>query len=214
MREIKRLPEPQILIDKKQEWLDKLLASGAKRPDSSKYAHIEVKTQLNSMSFHKCFYCEMKLKGQPKEIDHHIEVSVDKNLSFEWTNLYLACDNCNGKIPHSTIAITDTLDPCIDSDDKIKEHITFNKEYIEAKNNSPLGLRTIQKYRLEKELLDDRRRKQLQNFFELLIEIKENQIKENGRGMTTEEKNAIHRFKQKDHSFSLMFELLIEKYDL
>jgi len=46
MRKIKRLPEPQILIDKKQEWLDKLLASGEKRPDSSKYAHIQVKIQL------------------------------------------------------------------------------------------------------------------------------------------------------------------------
>ena len=214
MRELKRLPEPQILIDKKQEWLDKFLVSQNKRPQNSQYAHKFVKIQLNSMSFSKCFYCETKLKGQRKEVDHHIEVSVDKNLSFEWNNLYLACDNCNNKIPHSTIPITDALNPCIDSDEKIKLHLSFNDEMIEPKNNSPLGLLTIQKYRLDTELLDTRRLKQLKQFHKLFIEISLKQIKENRNFLTKEEVNAIHRFKQKDHSFSLMFELLIEKYDL
>ena len=82
MRGVSRLPEPQILIDRKALWLANFLASGNLRPDSSKYAHASVKADLNSMSFHKCFYCESKLKGEPKEVDHHIEVSVDKNFAF------------------------------------------------------------------------------------------------------------------------------------
>jgi uncharacterized protein (TIGR02646 family) len=214
MRGIERLPEPQILIDKKEIWLNNFIATGNKRPDSSKYAHDSIKMQLNSMSFNKCFYCETKLKGQSKEVDHHIEVSVNKNLSYEWTNLYLSCDNCNNKIPHSNIAIEEALDPCNNTDDTIKEHLTFSKEIIEPKNNSELGLKTIQKYRLDTELLDNRRLKQINIFLEVLVAIRTNQVFENRSKLTDDELNTIYRFKSRDNSFSRMFEVLIEKYEL
>jgi hypothetical protein len=214
MREIGRLPEPQILVDRKQTWLTKFLNSGNKRPDSSKYAHVSVKIQLKSMSFHKCFYCESKLKGEPKEVDHHIEVSVNKNLAYDWNNLFLACDNCNNKIPHNIISIHDVLNPCTDSDTFIQEHLTFNKELIEPKNNSHLGLKTIQKYRLDTELLDNRRLKQIQLFSDVLLEIKDKQIKEGRQTITNEEQILIHSFKRIDNPYSLMFKVLIEKNGL
>lgn len=50
MRGLTRLPEPNILNTKKAIWTANFLASGKNRPDSSKYAHSEIKTQLNSMS--------------------------------------------------------------------------------------------------------------------------------------------------------------------
>ncbi|KGK29177.1 MULTISPECIES: HNH endonuclease [unclassified Cellulophaga] len=214
MRGLQRLPEPQILIDRKVTWLSNFLASGKKRPDSSKYAHNSIKIQLNSISHNKCFYCETKLKGKRKEVDHHIEVSVDKSFSFQWTNLFLSCDNCNNKIPHSTISINDALNPCANTDIEIKEHITFNDEIIEPRNNSQLGLSTIKKYRLDNELLDTRRLKSLKMFYKLIYEIKNNQVIENRNTLTTEELNAIHKFKMPNNSFSLMFDVLIEKYNL
>ena len=214
MRGLQRLPEPQILIDRKVTWLSKLVASGKTRPDSSKYAHESVKIQLNSMSFNKCLYCETKLKGKRKEIDHQIEVSVNINLSFEWTNLFLSCDNCNNKIPHSTISISDTLNPCIHSDEEIMEHITFDDEIIKPKNNSLFGLKTIQKYRLDTEILDTRRLKSLKLFYKLILEIKKNQVNESRNTLTPEELNAINQFKMINHSYSLMFRILIEKNDL
>jgi len=214
MRGLQRLPEPQILIDKKDIWLTNFLASGKKRPDSSKYAHKSIKTQLNSMSFNKCFYCETKLKGRRKEVDHHIEVSIDPNLAYEWTNLYLSCDNCNNKIVHSTISINDTLNPCSNTDEEIMAHLTFDDEMIEPKNNSPLGLKTIQKYRLDTEILDTRRLKSLKIFYKLIVEIQENQINEGRDFLTEEEINAINRFKTINNSFSLMYSVIIEKYNL
>lgn len=214
MRAIQRLPEPAILAKKKEEWLNKLLTSGKTRPDSSKYAHKTVRAQLNSMSYHKCFYCEMQLKGQPKEVDHHIEVSVDKTLSYEWENLYLSCDNCNGKIPHSTIPIQDVLDPCRDLQEKIDAHLTFQNEFIQPKNNSELGLLTIQKYRLDTELLDNRRRKQLQIFHQTLIHIQFAQLADSRNALTDEERNILNSFKRKDYSFSRMFEVVLEQYGL
>ena len=190
------------------------MASGKNRPDSSKYAHSEIKTQLNSMSHTKCFYCETKLKGITKEVDHHIEVSVDKNLSYEWTNLNLSCDSCNNKIPASVIQITDALNPLVNTDSEIEQHLTFDDEFIEPLNNSVLGLQTIIKYRLDSEVLDTRRLKKLKDFHKVILQIRENQVRENRDYMTTIEINAVHKFKQINNSFSLMFKILIDKNNL
>jgi len=214
MRGLIRLPEPQILTVRKTVWLTNFLASGKSRPDSNKYAHDQIKTQLNSMSYNKCFYCETKLKGQAKEIDHHIEVSIDPTLAFEWENLYLSCDSCNNKIPHSAISINDALNPCTNTDNEIKEHITFNEELIEPRNNSPFGLKTIQKYRLDSEVLDSRRLKSLKVFLVLLNTIRKSQIQESRNYLTNNEIDALHRFKGIDNSFSLMYTIIIEKYGL
>lgn len=212
MRAISRLSEPQILVDKKVLWLQKFVTSGNKRPQSSQYAHNSIRTQLESMSSNKCFYCETKLKGARKEVDHQVEVSINKNLAFEWDNLYLSCDNCNNKLPHSDIAIQDALDPCRNSDDMIREHLTFNSELIQPNNNSILGLSTIKKYRLDRELLDHRRLKQLCNFQKILIEIRNIQQEEGRAYLTNDEINVIHSFKRIDNSFSLMFEIIIDEY--
>ena len=207
MRALQRLPEPQILIDKKKEWLDNFLTSGKKRPDSSKYAHEMIRLDLNSMSYHKCFYCETKLKDASKEVDHHVEVSVDKNKAFEWTNLYLSCEHCNKKLAHHSISVDDALNPCQDSDEKIQAHLTFEDELIIPNHNSPLGLRTIKKYRLDSELLDHKRLKYINLFKNLLIQI----LREN-RTITQAEREVIESFKRKDNPYSLMFKVLLEKY--
>lgn len=212
MRHLNRLPEPQVLIDKKILWRDNFLASGKDRPDSSKYAHKDIRNDLNSTSHHKCFYCETKLKGLPREVDHLIEVTVDKRLSFEWDNLYLSCDNCNGKIRHDKMPINICLNPFNDTDEDIFEHISFDKELIIPKNNSEIGLRTIQKYRLDSDLLDNRRLKQITSFQDVLLNIKDNQINENRNYLTPEERELINSFKRADNPYTLMFKVLLTKY--
>jgi 5-methylcytosine-specific restriction endonuclease McrA len=214
MRALTRLPEPQILQQRGAAWLAAFLASGKARPDSTKYANAQIKAQLNSMSFHKCFYCEVKLKNKPKEVDHQIEVSVNNTLSYTWTNLYLACDNCNGKIDHATIPITNALDPCRNTNLKIENHLTFNDEQITAKKASALGLETIKKYRLDTELLDKRRIDQLKIFQKLLISIQQNIIAQDRNSMTLAEKQALQIFKQPDQPFSLMFKIILAQYNL
>lgn len=74
MRHIDRLPKPAILREKQAEWQEKYDAKLATdphaRPDSSKYAHKEIKDALYAMSYGKCFYCETKLSGGNMEVDH------------------------------------------------------------------------------------------------------------------------------------------------
>lgn len=209
MRTLIRLPQPDILTERGQQWLDALLASGKNRPDATKYGNPNIRTQLNTISFYKCFYCESKLKDKPSEIDHHIEVSIDLSLSYIWDNLYLACDNCNGKLNHLAIPITQALDPIINTDNEIQENITFIDEVITAVGGSAIGLRTIQKYRLDSNLLDKRRITQLKYFYKFLDEIRRSQITDNGRGLNQREIDAINHFSQIDQPYSLMFKTII-----
>ena len=132
MRHIDRLPAPDILVQKHIEWQqkyeEKLAENPSARPDSPRYAHKQIKDRLFEMSFGKCFYCETKLTDSNKEVDHFVEVAIDHSKAYEWENLYLACSNCNDKVNHLVIPVTDALDPCRDSDAEIQRNISFEAE--------------------------------------------------------------------------------------
>ena len=216
MRHIERLPIPLILANKHDEWQakyeEKLAANPKARPDSSKYGHKDIRERLNSCSFNKCFYCESKLKGTLKEIDHYIEVSIDHSKVYDWDNLYLSCSNCNDKIDHNAIPVTEALNPCLDSDEEIQRHITFEKECICSQPGSEKGLKTIQKFKLDSEMLDLRRSKWLNKLATKAIDI-DNDMKADNRTIPTEEeKNAIRLFMQKDQPYSLMCEIYIRQH--
>lgn len=216
MRHIDRLPIPQILNNKQKEWQikfdEKLKENPKARPDSSKYGHKDIRDQLNSCSFNKCFYCESKLTGTSREIDHYVEVAIDPSLAFEWTNLYLSCNNCNNKLDHNTIPITEVLNPCVDSDEEIQKHIAFEKDCICSQSNSEKGLKTIQKFRLDTEILDLRRSKWLNKLATIAHEINNKMREEHRTIPTMEEKGAICRFMQNDQPYSLMCEIYIKSY--
>jgi uncharacterized protein (TIGR02646 family) len=211
MRYIKRLLEPKILIQKKNEWTEKFLASGKTRPDNSKYGHKDIKAILFTMSHNKCYYCESLLKGKMKEIDHFIEVSENKHLAFEWANLFLSCDNCNDKIPNRNISVNDVLNPCEDTDDEIEKHICFDGEQITFLTGK--GDNTIKKFRLSTERLDYLRMKQLRIFTEKLITIQKLMIQD-GRKMSETEKENLKRFAKADNSYSLMFAKYLKKHNI
>ena len=91
MRHIPRLAKPEILIEKEKEWQEKyeakLLENPHARPDHSKYAHKQIKDRLYAMSYGKCFYCETKLSGGNREVDHFVEVAYDHSKAYDWENL-------------------------------------------------------------------------------------------------------------------------------
>ena len=208
MRHLDRLPEPDILKQKSVQWLATFLASGKKRPDNSKYAHPSIRQTLETMSHTKCFYCECSLKEYGEEVDHHIEVTVNNTLSFSWDNLYLSCPDCNKKIPHDVIPIGNALDPLVDSDDEIKRHIIFVDENIFEVNSSVKGQKTIEKYRLDSDVQDNKRRRQLQKLYKTLLEC----LDKGGRqGLKPEDKEAIRRYTYKSSPYSYMCECYLKK---
>lgn len=216
MRHIDRLPEPEILKEKHDKWQKqyekKLEEKPDARPDSSKYAHRQIIDTLYSMSHGKCFYCETKLSGDYKEVDHCIEVSLNHSKAYCWENLYLACLNCNRKLDNNAIAVTTVLDPCHHSDKEIRMHLTFIDEQISAANGSKIGLNTIKKYRLNTDLLDMRRSKWLNRILKVVTSIQSDMLEDGRNKPTREEQKQLLMFISPDQPFSLMSEIYIRTY--
>lgn len=211
MRHIDRSSEPPVLIRNKHRWLSEYLVSGERRPDSSKYAHREIRDYLKNMSSCKCFYCEASLRGLPSEVDHHIEVAIDKSKVFEWDNLFYACKSCNHKDNEFRIASSDTLNPCVNTDSEIADNITFQDECILAKNGSVIGENTIKKYHLDADNHDLLRIRQLRKIDKRIIEINQDMIKGGRQVMTTEEKESLRSFTYKTQPYSYMCEVYLKR---
>lgn len=103
MIKVTRLPKPEILAKKADEWKGALLAANTKskrKRAEAKYHHKEIKNALVQMFYGKCAYCESKIT----HTDYgHIEHFRPKrgmrgrpDLAFDWENLLLACGVCNG----------------------------------------------------------------------------------------------------------------------
>lgn len=216
MRHIERLSEPAILKEKQAEWQEKYEAKLAvdphARPDNSKYAHKEIKDTLYAMSYGKCFYCESKLSGGNKEVDHFVEVAIDHRKAYEWDNLYLSCTNCNDKIDHKAIPVTDALDPCSDSEEEIRNNITFVDELICAVPGSTKGLNTIKKYRLNTDLLDMKRGQWLRKLLKTVADIEAVMIDEGRKSVTDSEKKTLLRYMSPDQPYSLMSEVYLRTH--
>jgi uncharacterized protein (TIGR02646 family) len=211
MRHLQRLPEPDVLRQRGPTWRERLETSDKARPDSRQYGHEEIRQTLRTMSHHKCFYCETKVAGgKNEEVDHYVEVAEDRSSAFAWNNLYLSCHMCNSKKrPNRQIPVLECIDPC--GPDDPGEHLTFEDEVITAKQNSVRGLKTIQKYDLNRGDLQQARTKALQEFERTLRRLHE---RRGARPLNDRENEIIRRFAQPDHPFSLMFEVYLESVDL
>jgi hypothetical protein len=213
MRPINRTPKPDILARKENEWTQKFMNSNKARPDNSKYGHIDIQTGLYSASHNKCYYCERMLLNDPCEIDHFIEVTEDRSLSFEWTNLYLACTNCNDKYPNRDYPVTSVIDPCSTSDTEIEDNLTFISDVMKSKNNSKRSHDTITKYRLATKAINAVRATALLFFYQKLTEANADIIKHR-RDYTPEEIEYFKSFGNDDRPFSYMFKLILKNLGL
>jgi len=62
----------------------------------NKYRHPQVKDALVKMFYGKCAYCESKITVVTYgAIEHFRPKNTHVDLTFEWTNLLLSCDECN-----------------------------------------------------------------------------------------------------------------------
>ncbi len=99
MIKLKRSDKPPILVQKAQEWTKALLAAKNKperQKAEAKYRHAEIKEALLKMCHQKCAYCESKLRHiDYGDIEHYRPKSKFPELTFKWSNLLLACGECN-----------------------------------------------------------------------------------------------------------------------
>lgn len=103
MIRIDKQSEPSILRNNKVTWTNELM--GYIRRDEevpaslkNRYNHDEVKTTLKNECYYKCMYCESTVSHVAYEHIEHIRPKAKNKfpeLTYEWTNLGLACPICN-----------------------------------------------------------------------------------------------------------------------
>lgn len=211
MRYLKRLDKPQVLEEKQKIWTDKFIESGKKRPSSKQYDHETIKDELAKISLNKCFYTEVLFSNLSEaQVDHHVEIAEDKSKTFDWENLYLAHEKSNvGKSSNKVIPNSETLNPFIDNDEEIEKHLCFIDNNI--RGISEKGLKTIQKYNLNKSIFNGLRAAELIKFYKVWLAIGENK---SNRDFTDLEKQALKLFAQPDAPFSLMFRLILKQHSI
>ena len=91
----------------------------------------EILRSLGIVFHNKCYLCEIQsLNPQDFEVDHFTTRNERNDLSLQWENLYLICENCNRIKPRKTPE-GGYLDPCNSSDNVEREieYILNQKEY-------------------------------------------------------------------------------------
>jgi uncharacterized protein (TIGR02646 family) len=205
---------PEILQKKAIEWTAQYEAKWAAapvgdkpRPDSSKYGHRAVRVELRRMSFGKCFYCERKLGDGEDEVDHFIEVAERTDLAFDWRNLCLACSSCNQhKAPNKKIAVLECVDPCAPGVTP-PEHLTFRDELIVARDEK--GRKTIAKFLLERDDLDNARMRHLKEFLKRLTTICLQRAEESRKQFSPDELRILRTYRDASSPFAMMMDIYL-----
>ncbi|HEV7277757.1 MAG TPA: retron system putative HNH endonuclease [Devosiaceae bacterium] len=102
MRKLTKATKPTVLIDNDATWTSELLAaqkgSVEYKAIESRYNEVSVKDALREETRAKCAYCESRIEAVAwLHIEHIVPKSAEPSLTFEWTNLTLACPICNNK---------------------------------------------------------------------------------------------------------------------
>lgn len=117
MIKLSKIEIPKVLKDNAANWHKALvikILSSTKPTDTEKtrYRHPEIKATLIKETNGKCAYCESKiLHTQHGDVEHIYPKSLDPELTFEWTNLTLACEICNQNKSNKDPYLAHIIDP-------------------------------------------------------------------------------------------------------
>lgn len=96
MRCLKKGPIPSILAENHDQWLTAYLEKPASDTHKYRYRSKDIKDALRDETGWKCVYCESKIgHNTPGDVEHKVPTSRDPNLHFSWSNLTVACTECN-----------------------------------------------------------------------------------------------------------------------
>ena len=141
MRKLSKGPKPQILVDNAEQWKKDLLdavASGDKKEIANKtkrYGHKDIKDALVAENHGKCAYCEAYVRHVSHgDIEHISPKSKDRERTFDWNNLTLACERCNQKKSNAE----GIVDPHVDAPE---DHLFFVASFVRGRTVK--GMRSI-----------------------------------------------------------------------
>lgn len=84
----------------------------------------QILESLGIVFLNKCYLCEnLSANPQDFEVDHFLTRAERNDLTLQWENLYLICENCNRMKPKST-PLGGYLDPC-NSNENVESEIGY-----------------------------------------------------------------------------------------
>ena len=123
MRNIPKVPVPQVLLDNKPDW-DAKLAANQSDHNKNRYRHQEIKATLLAETESKCVYCESKIGHNcPGDIEHKCPKAKRIDLIFDWSNLTIACAECNRRKLEYYDPACMFLDPYVDDVESLTMHV-------------------------------------------------------------------------------------------
>jgi len=155
--------------------------------DSNIYGHKKVKKELIEAQHDKCCFCESKIShisyGDVEHFRPKGGVRQTPNgplgkpgyywLAYEWSNLFLSCQLCNQRFKRNLFPLKNPRDRAISHNNDInaekpmfispaenpRRHIFFRKEIAYAIDDNPRGKATIEELGLNRDELNDMRKK-------------------------------------------------------
>jgi len=161
MRAINKKPKPQVLVDNEGSWLTAFKADQSNSTKKYRYRDKQIKEALKEETGYKCVYCESKIgHNTPGDIEHKIPSSKNIDLHFTWSNLTIACTECNRRKNDYYEEGSEFLDPYSDDVEQLVEHhgpivywkagstraeITIRLLELNSKSRMPLILNKMEK---------------------------------------------------------------------
>ncbi len=150
---------PPILQERAAQWRAEFIAartSGSLTPTIRfRYRHPQIKAALRTETNEKCAYCESKIPHTfPGETEHIVPSSVRPELVVEWSNLTLACTECNRRKGDYYDEAEPLLNPYQDDP---SHHIRFYGPLCLHAPGSVRGLATVLRLELSRIELHERR---------------------------------------------------------
>ncbi|MEC0259736.1 HNH endonuclease [Paenibacillus lautus] len=100
-----------------------------KKTKSNDYRIKEVVERVRDDFKNKCYICEYKAPPTIN-VEHFIPHRGNRDLMFDWNNLYYACGHCNNLKSH----IYDDILNCLNPDDDVENRIHLKMEALPFKN--------------------------------------------------------------------------------
>lgn len=171
MIKLRKLPEPDLLKNNKAEWTTRYndhINKGQPISDSLKYKYREpqIKQRILEETHEKCAYCESKVTHvYPGDIEHIAPRSKSPELVFKWSNLTLACLECNRRKGDYYDKDMPLINPY---DDEPADHFLFAGPMIFHKPGSERGRLTRTRLAFNRPPLIERRQERLENVVNLM----------------------------------------------
>lgn len=123
MRSLAKLDEPEVLKNNHGNWLQEYNKEPQNSTKRYRYRHPEIKTTLKQETGNKCIYCESKIgHNTPGDIEHKVPSSKQRDLHFVWSNLTIACTECNRRKNNYYEVENEFLDPYSEIVEEVLEH--------------------------------------------------------------------------------------------